>query len=215
MSLSVFSRESFDEREFVEEWVRGYIHLFEVNPPEIEQKRSRKRGPRIDYRQTAWWGMLQDPEVQNPLSKVGKLFRLRFRAPWDLYHNELLPMVRAANIFPERQIRKVRVPLEIKILFCLRRLGRGLVADDVVELANAAASSWEAIFHQFVEGMVNHYFTIWVKVHEGEDQVKCLQVYLMLGFPGCLGSGDATHVLWDRSPASLFNQMKGKEGAPQ
>ena len=120
MSLCVFSRESFDEREFTEEWVRGYAHLFEKDPPEIEQKRSRSRGLRIDYRQTAWWAMLQDPDVQDPLSRVGKLFRLRFRTPWDLYHNELLPMVRAANIFPERQIRMVRVPLEIKILLCLR-----------------------------------------------------------------------------------------------
>ena len=120
MSLSVFSRESFDEREFVEEWVRGYCHLFEEIPPEIVQKRSRSSGPRIDYRQTAWWAMLEDPAVRDPLSRVGKLFRLRFRTPWDLYHNQLSPMVRAANIFPERQIRMVRVPLEIKILLCLR-----------------------------------------------------------------------------------------------
>ena len=202
MSLSVFSRESFDEREFVEEWVRGYCHLFEEIPPEIEQK---GQGVEVLESTTSWWAMLEDPAVRDPLSRVGKLFRLRFRTPWDLYHNQLLPMVRAANIFPERQIRKVRVPLEIKILLCLRRLGRGLVADDVAELANAAASSVEAIFHQFVEGMVDHYFAIWVKVHEGEDQVQCLQVYQMLGFPCCLGSGDATHVLWDRSPTSLLN----------
>ena len=69
MSLSVFARETFDEREFIEEWVRGYIHLFDEIPPEIEQKRSRKRGPRIDYRQSAWWGIF-DPDVQNLLSKV-------------------------------------------------------------------------------------------------------------------------------------------------
>jgi hypothetical protein len=84
MSLSVFSRESFDEKEFIEEWVRWITHLFDVIPPKIEQKRSRKRGPRIDYRQTAWWGMLHNPDVQDPLSRVGKLFRLRFRTPWDL-----------------------------------------------------------------------------------------------------------------------------------
>jgi hypothetical protein len=35
MSLSVFSKESFDEREFVEEWVRGYAHLFEEERDEI------------------------------------------------------------------------------------------------------------------------------------------------------------------------------------
>jgi hypothetical protein len=133
---------------------------------------------------------------------------------WDLYHNYLLPMVVEANIFPVRQENKVRIPLEIKILICLRRLGRGLVADDVSELANVAASTVEVLFHQFVEGLVDHFFDSWVKMHTGERLTRSMQVYQMLGFPGCRGSGDATHILWDRCPASLYNQMKGKEGVP-
>ena len=151
MALSVFPRDFDDLRRLVEEWVRGNTRLFEPEPPRIEQIRGRKREPSKNYWQTAWGLMLRDPEVQVPTSRLGKLFRLRFRMSWDLYHNYLMPMVVEANIFPVRQAKQTRIPLEIKILLCLRRLGRGLVADDVSELANVAASTVEAIFHQFVE----------------------------------------------------------------
>jgi hypothetical protein len=69
-------------------------------------------------------------------------------------------MVVEANIFPVRQEKQTRIPLEIKILICLRRLGRGLVADDVAELANVATSTVEALFHQCVEGIVDHFSTL-------------------------------------------------------
>ena len=39
-------------------------------------------------------------------------------------------------------------------------------------------------------------------------------MYQMLGFPGCMGSADATHVWWDRCPVSVVSQAKGKEGYP-
>jgi hypothetical protein len=62
--------------------------------------------------------------------------------------------------------------------------------------------------------MVEHYFTQFVAMHTGERLKKGMQVYQMLGFPGCLGSGDVTHVLWDKCPVQLANLCKGKEGSP-
>ena len=106
------------------------------NHPELSKFEAVSEGLKKNYWQTAWGLMLRDPEVQVPTSRLGKLFRLRFRMSWDLFHNYLLPMVVEANIFPVRQAKQTRIPLEIKILICLRRLGRGLVADDVGELAN-------------------------------------------------------------------------------
>ena len=122
MALSAFSRDFDDLRRLVEEWVRGNPRLFVPEPPRIEQIRGRKRGPPKNYWRTVWGLMLRDPEVQIPTSRLGKLFRLRFRMSWDLYHNHLLPMVVEANIFPVRQEKQIRVPLEIKILICLRQL---------------------------------------------------------------------------------------------
>ena len=77
-----------------------------------------------------------DPATQDPLSRAGKLFRLRFRLPWDLFSNFLLPWVEEAGWWPPRSSRRARVPLEIKVLISLRRLGRGLVADYVAELSH-------------------------------------------------------------------------------
>ena len=93
MALSVFSRDFDDLRRLVEVWVRGNPRVFVPEPPRIEQIRGRKRGPPKNYWQTAWGLMLRDPEVQQvPTSRLGKLFRLRFRMSWDIYHNYLLPM---------------------------------------------------------------------------------------------------------------------------
>ena len=52
-------------------------------------------------------------------------------------------------------------------MIALRRLGRGLVADDVSELANVAPSTVDWIFHKFVDGMVEHYFAQFVAMHTG------------------------------------------------
>ena len=98
-----------DLRRLIEGWVRGHPHLFGPEPPRIEQIRARKRGGQKDYWQTAWGHMLRDPEVQVPTSRVGKLFRLRFRMLSELYHNHLLPMVVEDNIFPAREDKQVRI----------------------------------------------------------------------------------------------------------
>jgi hypothetical protein len=99
-------------------------------------------------------------------------------------------------------------------MVALRRLGRGLVLDDVAELADLSTSTVDWIFHTFVDGMVDHYFNQFVGLHTGDRREKAMQVYQMLGFPGCAGSGDVTHVLWDRCPVHLTNLCKGKEGSP-
>ena len=43
---------------------------------------------------------------------------------------------------------------------------------------------------------------------------RVLAVYTRLGFPGCLGSMDCTHVRWLRCPFHLLNSCHGKEGFP-
>ena len=43
-------------------------------------------------------------------------------------------------------------------------------------------------------------------------QAHNLTAYAALGFPGCIGSIDATHIGWDRAPASQKYLFIGKEG---
>jgi hypothetical protein len=65
--------------------------------------------------------------------------------PFDLFEEGLLPLVRRAGFFSN----KGRIPLEIKVMVALRRLGRGLVLDDVGELADLSTSTVDWIFHIF------------------------------------------------------------------
>ena len=129
-------------------------HLLEFVPSPIQRNRSAKRPPAKNLWGTPWGRMIRDPEVKDPHSRLGRLFRLRFRMPFDLFEEGLVPLVRRAGFLSDRG----RIPLEIQVMIGLRRLGRGLVADDVAELANVAPSTVEWVFHKFVVGMVEHYF---------------------------------------------------------
>ena len=40
------------------------------------------RTAKISYEETTWGQLIQDPEIKNSQSKVGKLFRRRFRVPF-------------------------------------------------------------------------------------------------------------------------------------
>ena len=50
----------------------------------------------------------------------------------------------------------------------LRRLGRGLGADDIAEIASLSPSTVEWIFHTFVGGMVEHYYQQFVDLRTGD-----------------------------------------------
>jgi hypothetical protein len=100
-----------------------------------KRKRLRIRFPLIDYSQSTWWRMMQNPDILVENSKVSDLFRLRFRVPYLLFRDILVPAVRLAHIFPDELDHRVFVPLEIKILLSLRILGRGNCADDISEMS--------------------------------------------------------------------------------
>ena len=101
------------------------------------KNRKRKRTGRtkkIDYWQTPWGILIKSENVKDIKTKQGKLFRRRFRVPFLLFLNALVPMCREYNIFDTKNESAVRVPLEFKILFALRILGRGNCCDDIAEI---------------------------------------------------------------------------------
>jgi hypothetical protein len=50
------------------------------------------------------------------------------------------------------------IPIEFKILMCLRILARGNVLDDIEEMSSGYTSTIHALFLQFCQGMVDSYF---------------------------------------------------------
>jgi hypothetical protein len=131
--------------------------------------------------------MLKDRRLSDERSELSKLFRLRFRVPFSLFRDILVPMCREKNIFGAENNHRARVPLEFKILASLRILGRGNCADDISELSQILNSSVTYYFHRFVESFVQHFYAEFVRMPEGEGLDKVMEMYSVLGFPGALG----------------------------
>ena len=82
-----------------------------------------------------------DPSINDPASKIGQLFRRRFRVPYPLFKEVILEDCKRVNLFSTKNENMVRIPLEFKILMSLRILGRGNCMDDITELADIFESS--------------------------------------------------------------------------
>jgi hypothetical protein len=177
----------------------------------VKKRKRDGRTKKLDFSTTAWGLMLADESINDSSSRNGKLFRRRFRIPYPLFNEILVPLCKEKNIFEIKQECRVRIPLEFKILLCLRILGRGNCCDDIAEMGNMFESSVLKIFKQFVKGMTNKCFDDYVKLASGVKRDLVLETYRKLGFPGALGSMDATHVKWDMCPIQYTKLCKGKE----
>jgi hypothetical protein len=106
--------------------------IYNVIEHEDEVPRKRQRASRVSRGLSLWGEMLASPDLQIEGSFCNKQFRRRFRVPFRLFQEVLVPMCKEANIFHMRYDSKV--PLELKLMACLRILGRDSKADDISEL---------------------------------------------------------------------------------
>lgn len=70
----------------------------------------------------------------------------------------------------------------------------------------------QRVFHEFTARFSKDFFPRHVKFPEGADRERVLEEYADVGFPGCIGSADCTHVRWMSAPNSARHSYKGKEG---
>jgi hypothetical protein len=107
--------------------------------------------------------MLLDPDTADVTTRAGKKFRRRFRVPFPIF-TELVQMCNREAIFSIK--RKSRIPVECKIMACLRVLGRDNCADDIAELSGnmIGESTFYTIFKQFVHGMQEKIFPKYIQV---------------------------------------------------
>ena len=98
-----FTNEQF-QIEFVKSWVEENPEIFEDDE---DVKHTRKRPKKIDYWQTEWGRLMLDPSTMDPKSRNGLKFRRRFRVPFPLFHEVLVPICREKNIFDIKEPNKV------------------------------------------------------------------------------------------------------------
>ena len=88
--------------EFLKAWIDDNEDLF---MPEI--KKTRRRGRRFNYWDSEWGRLLLDPTIMDPKSPQGLKFRRRFRVPFPLFIEVIIPLCKERNIFDIKDERKV------------------------------------------------------------------------------------------------------------
>ena len=212
------------------EWV-NFIDLHDVSP--VHRKRQapvraerrpirKNRRPRDsvkDPRNSYWFREYADPnpehlaELLDPETPRAKLFRRRFRLPYVVYQ-EILRYVRDKKWFSEGTdaFKRPCAPLELKMLGYLRVIGRGWAFDDVAEATEISEETHRLFFHKFSRLFSEALFDVWVRGPKDDEELRdWMAEYTEAGFPGCFGSVDGVHILWEKCTSGLKNICKGKE----
>lgn len=149
---------------------------------------------------------------------LGKEFRRKFRLPFPVF-TRMVQMCRdtqdAEFNYAERMVTgEWSIPLEMKILSVLRCLCSGIQFMDVAELTSDLMyeSECSRFFKVFVSKFRFYFQDQFIKPLEGDDLLRSMREYNMLGLPGCLGSIDCTFIGWDRVSANLKNIYTGDKG---
>jgi hypothetical protein len=163
---------------------------------------------------TAWGIMLSNPDLGDVTTKAGKLFRRRFRVPFPLF--ELIVVkCKEANVFEIKSESRVRIPLELKVLMCLRILGRGNCCDEIAELSESFESSVLALFKTFVRNFVVAFYDVFIVFPTGPALQRVMNVYARAGAPGAVSSMDCTHLYWRQCPCGCQTFAPAKKAGPR
>lgn len=156
----------------------------------------------VTPRVSLWWILyIQDPQPDN--SQWSKTFRKRFRLPYESFR-QLLSMIDDEKETPDDCFyrwredgvsnRKVS-PMELLVLGSLRYLGRGWTFDDLEESTFIDKEVHRVFFHKFVEFGAKKLYPKFVTMPSTIEELRdCEAEYRSAGFPGCIGSTDATHI---------------------
>jgi hypothetical protein len=172
-------------------------------------KRTRRETP--NYWESTWGRMLLDASLLEPTSFTAKKFRRRFRVPYPLFADVIMPLCREHGIL---RTERERIPLEFKVLAALRMLGRDSCSDSISELSMMGESTCNSVFKKFLKQFADALYPIYVRPPEGDELLRVMERYRRLGFPGAVGSVDCTHVKWMMCAKDDKWLASGKEGYP-
>jgi hypothetical protein len=200
--------------EALQSFFMEHMNDYESDDEEIEYYLPREGSKPINYAETKWGRWLADPKMNDPHSKLSKLFLLRFCVPYMLFKHFLVPRCVELEFFEMEHQGKARCPIEIKIMACLRLLGRGLTYDDVFEMSEIPLSSIARFLHEFCENVAARFYESCIKDPGEESFQDRLNHYAAIGIPGGFGSVDCTQLGWSRCPKRYKNYATGKARYP-
>lgn len=200
-----------------------YAYLLEVEKlkrraDEVDHRTlPRKRPAPTDFTKTLWWQMLQHSNLKIPDSIESKLFTRRFRVPFPVFED----LVAATKGWLEGLGQKEqdctglpRIPVELKVLGCLRILGSGTCLDGIKELSGISETTMHTFFHAWCAWVRQDLFPHWVHLPETKQEIAAaMGPYAALALNGTIGSVDAVHLHCGKCPAANKNACTGKEGS--
>jgi len=212
------------------------LMIADWNSSIMEEEKGKKGGKRLRLRynrgnpyESTWWRQWEDKRSEvvdgQPEGREAKSWRRRFLVPKQLFRR-ILARVREEGDFPERfnedglaidnhRTKNIVCPLELKLMGFLRVLGRGYCFDGIGELANTEEEIHRKFFHKFATKFSEYFWDEWVYMPRNVEELdEVTKVYEKLGYPGCAGSTDCTHVWWNMCPAGQRALHKGKESYP-
>jgi hypothetical protein len=151
--------------------------------------------------------------VSDKDTRLGKKFRQKFRVPYSVFI-EIVQDIRRAG-YKEKSLvtKRPAVPLALLILACLRINASGCPFDMAEDLTHVHLDTIRRFYYQ--------HFNFWgvrksatvIKMPSTETEFRQVTgLYERIGYPGCAGSIDCVHVVWDRCPADMFHSCNGKNG---
>jgi len=123
---------------------------------ESHKQKRRRTGASTDEKvssiwQSTWGKLISNPNVTDPDSFEGNKFRRRFRVPYPVFKELLVPLCHEKNIFNSNK--KSFIPTEFKVLIALLALlGRNNTADHCCEgMSGIGESTCNSIFKAFIK----------------------------------------------------------------
>lgn len=151
------------------------------------------------YTDTAWYqNYVQSPNLSS--KKFHKKFRRRFRCRYDSFQKHLKqvqddPMFQTWSKHNRDCCGNKPVPIELLLLGALRYIGRGWCLDDLEEATCIGEETHRRFIHVYITWGATSLYKEYVRLPKDAQEAKEWSAeYTRAGFPGCLSSGDATHV---------------------
>jgi hypothetical protein len=141
-------------------------------------------------------------------------FKSRFRVPWNVF---VWLRDQARPHFPVKYdcIGVEGAPLELLMMGSLAILGDTVNFENLPDMTNISTQTHRNFFESFMAFGRKVIYPMKVKLPETLPEFcSALSYYQKLGFPGAIGSVDATHVRLWRCPENFHNTSTGKEGFP-
>ena len=128
--------------------------------PSLNRNR-RNSKPRPNYWESVWGKMLLDPTTEDPNSTTAKKFRRRFRVPYPLFQEVIVPQCDEKKVF--KATTQGKIPTAFKVLIALRVLGRDAIGDECEELSLMGESTCHFIFKEFVTNYSKHFYDVYTQ----------------------------------------------------